>query len=218
MEPDRRLTAQGLERKQQLLDCAAELFAERATPTPGSSTSCAAGVAKGLFYWYFENKEALFKELAEEHPAAAAPHQGEAIDPAADPLTRIRQGVEASVHFMAEHAPFFALLEVENVATSPTSCAAGTDVHVTDVAALIRAGMADGTIRDEDPALLALGVVGAVGHFSHFHRTGRIAVPPDLAGLRRPVRRALARRRRRDRARPRLARVPALRHRPEQRG
>ena len=29
MEPDRRLTAQGLERKQQLLDCAAELFAER---------------------------------------------------------------------------------------------------------------------------------------------------------------------------------------------
>ena len=29
---------------------------------------------------------------------------------------------------------------------------------------------------------MALGVVGSVGHFSHFHRTGRISVPlPELA-------------------------------------
>ena len=31
---------------------------------------------------------------------------------------------------------------------------------------IVEAGQADGTIRDEDPTLLALGVVGAVGHYS----------------------------------------------------
>jgi AcrR family transcriptional regulator len=56
MEPDRRLTAQGIERKQQLLDRAAELFAERGyAETRVIDIVRAAGVAKGLFYWYFEN-------------------------------------------------------------------------------------------------------------------------------------------------------------------
>ena len=61
MDDERRLTAQGLERKQQLLDCAARLFAERGyADTRVIDIVRAAGVAKGLFYWYFENKEALF--------------------------------------------------------------------------------------------------------------------------------------------------------------
>jgi AcrR family transcriptional regulator len=60
----RQLTAQGQERKQQLLDHAAELFAERGfADTRVADIVRSAGVAKGLFYWYFENKEALFREL-----------------------------------------------------------------------------------------------------------------------------------------------------------
>ena len=66
MDADRRLTAQGVERKQQLLDRAAELFAERGyAETRVIDIVRAAGVAKGLFYWYFDNKESLFRELAE---------------------------------------------------------------------------------------------------------------------------------------------------------
>ena len=50
MEADRRLTAQGMERKQQLLDRAAELFAERGyAETRVIDIVRAAGVAKGLF-------------------------------------------------------------------------------------------------------------------------------------------------------------------------
>ncbi|HEV3225794.1 MAG TPA: hypothetical protein VGZ52_03135, partial [Acidimicrobiales bacterium] len=33
-----------------------------------------------------------------------------------------------------------------------------------------------GLIRDDDPLLLARGVVGIVGLYSHFHRTGRTDV------------------------------------------
>jgi AcrR family transcriptional regulator len=183
VEPDRRLTAQGMERKQQLLDRAAELFAERGyAETRVIDIVRAAGVAKGLFYWYFDNKEALFEELAESIRLRLRRQQGMVLDPDDAPLRNLRRGVEASVHFMSEHAHFFSLLEVEGRNFTDV-LRRGTEQHIGDTLVLIRAGQADGTIRDEDPALLALGVVGAVGQYSHFHRTGRITLPlPDLAG------------------------------------
>src|SRR5262245_45975988 len=112
MTDERRLTTQGQERKQQLLDCAAQLFAERGYADTRVIDICkGAGVAKGLFYWYFENKDQLFKELAEGIRFRLRKCQADAIDLDADPLTRIRQGAEASVQFMSDHARFFSLLE-----------------------------------------------------------------------------------------------------------
>jgi AcrR family transcriptional regulator len=179
MADERRFTQQGQERKQQLLDCAARLFAERGyDDTRVIDIVREAGVAKGLFYWYFDNKEQLFAELADEIRLRLRRSQGEALDPNADALTRIRQGAEASVRFMAINAPFFALLEVESVDRQFVDVLRkGTEVHVTDVAALIREGIDAGLVRDEDPLLLARGIVGIVGMYSHFHRTGRIDLP-----------------------------------------
>ena len=179
MEPDRRLTAQGLERKQQLLDRAAELFAERGyAETRVIDIVRAAGVAKGLFYWYFENKEALFKELAQSIRLNLRRQQGKVLDPDAPALVNLYRGTEASVLFMAEHAHFFSLLEVEGRNFTDVM-RQGTQQHIADMVKLVKAGQAEGTIREETPMLLALGVVGSVGHYSHFHRTGRIDLPLD---------------------------------------
>jgi AcrR family transcriptional regulator len=181
MTDDRRLTAQGQERKQQLLDHAATLFAERGyADTRVLDIVRAAGVAKGLFYWYFENKEALFRELVEQNRLRLRRAQGAAIIADAEPLLRIRQGGEASVRFMARYAHFFSLLEVENLEKQfADELRKGTQVHTDDVASVIREGIEDGTIRDESPELLAYGVVGTVGYYGHFHRTGRIPMPVD---------------------------------------
>ncbi|HEX2575020.1 MAG TPA: TetR family transcriptional regulator [Aquihabitans sp.] len=181
MTDDRRLTAQGQERKDQLLDHAATLFAERGyAETRVLDIVKAAGVAKGLFYWYFENKEALFRELVEHNRLQLRRAQAKAIDPAAEPLLRLRQGAEASVHHMAAYAHFFALLEVENLEkTFADERRKGTQIHTADVATVIREGIEDGTIRDEDAELLAYGVVGTVGYYGHFHRTGRLPLPVD---------------------------------------
>lgn len=180
LDPDRQLTAQGRERKQQLIDCAATLFAERGyAETRIKDIVDAAGVAKGLFYWYFDNKEALFAEVARDIRLRLRKHQGSAIDPTAAPLRQIRQGAEASVWFMAEHAHFFSLLEVENGRVSDRSRQKGTNQHIRDVRTMIEAGQADGSIVDENPGLLALGVVGSVGYYSHYHRTGRLGVSVD---------------------------------------
>ncbi len=180
IDPDRQLTAQGQERKDQLIRCAAELFAERGyAETRIKDIVEAAGVAKGLFYWYFENKEALFDEVAADIRRRLRRHQGAAVDPHSTPLRQLRDGTEASVHFMAEHAPFFSLLEVEADAGSPAARRAGTNQHLRDVRRIIERGQADGSIVDEDPSLLALDVVGPVGYYSHYHRTGRLAVDVD---------------------------------------
>ena len=178
---ERRLTAQGQERKQQLLDHAARLFAERGYDDTRVIDICkAAGVAKGLFYWYFENKEQLFSELAADIRLRLRRSQAEAMDPAADPLTKIRLGSEASMRFMADNARFFSLLEVETVDRELVRVLRqGTDVHIADVRALVQQGIARGQIRDDDPELLARGVVGIVGIYGHFHRTGRSPVPVD---------------------------------------
>ena len=178
MATERQLTDQGKERKQQLLDAAEGLFADHGYANTRIVDICsAAGVAKGLFYWYFENKEALFIELVRSMRTRLRRSQAAAIDPTADPLTRMRQGTVASVHFMAEHMSFFSLLEVEaREQHLATVLREGTAVHVADVHVMVTEAQREGLVPDHlDSQLLALGVHGAVAHFCHNLRTGRVA-------------------------------------------
>src|SRR3954468_14567425 len=111
---DRRHTEHGRERKQQLVDAAAELFAANGYTATRIQDICKrAGVAKGLFYWYFPTKQDLFAELVRSMRFRLRKAQAAAMDPAADPLTRLRQGTEASVRFHVAHAGYFSLLDVE---------------------------------------------------------------------------------------------------------
>jgi len=194
--PDRQLTEQGRERKQQLIDAAVELFAESGYSATRIRDICdRAGVAKGLFYWYFPTKLDLFVELVRTMRQRLRRAQAAAMDPDADPLTRIAQGTTASVLFMAEHAAYFALVDVER--SDPAladALRAGSSVYLDDVTALVLAAQKAGQIPDTDPSLLALGVLGAVSSYSHAWRAGRIDLTPaELASFVADwVRRALA--------------------------
>ncbi|HEX2849624.1 MAG TPA: helix-turn-helix domain-containing protein [Acidimicrobiales bacterium] len=178
---DRHLTPQGVERKQQLLEHAARLFAERGyAETRIADIVKAAGVAKGLFYWYFENKEALFLELVQTTRHHMRQQQTAAIDPAANPLVRVRQGVEASIVFMGEQRRLYSMFDLETVDSDLREMLRrGSDVHALDTARHIRAGIDAGLVRDDDPLMLAWGVVGTVSSYSHLHRTGRLDWPLD---------------------------------------
>ena len=182
MPEARQLTEQGRERRQQLLDCAAELFAARGYANTRIADICsAAGVAKGLFYWYFDTKEALFADLVRLMRLRLRRAQADAIDHNADPITRIRQGTEASVRFMADHSAFFALLEHGGDAPAVAALLGeGRDVHTADTATMIVEAQAAGLIPDgDDPQLLALGIVGAVAQFCHYNRIGLVTLDID---------------------------------------
>lgn len=186
MVDDRRHTEQGNERKQQLLEAAEQLFTEKGYGATRISDICAAaGVAKGLFYWYFPTKESLFAELVRTMRLNLRRAQAGSMDAAADPVTRIRQGAEASVRFMAEHRTYFALLDVERTDDSLSSVMKeGSDIYASDVRRLIEAAQHDGLLPDGDPSFYAIGVLGSVSSFSHAHRSGRLTMPiDDLAPL-----------------------------------
>jgi AcrR family transcriptional regulator len=173
---ERQHTEHGLERKQQLLDAAGELFAARGYSATRIADICqAAGVAKGLFYWYFPTKGALFAELVRTMRLRLRRAQGTAMDPTADAVTRIADGAEASVRFMADHAAYFALLDVER--TDPEVAdvlAEGAGVYLDDVRRLVEDGQHAGTIADAPSDLIAVGVLGTVSSFSNSYRNGRL--------------------------------------------
>ncbi len=181
MSDGRTHTEQGLERKHQLLAAAATLFSTKGYSNTRIADICsAAGVAKGLMYWYFPTKESLFAELVRTMRLQLRRAQAAAMNPDAPALTRIRQGTEASVVFMAEHSSYFALLDVERADDEVAGVLRdGSDVYADDVIRLVREAQADGSIPDGDPRLAATGVLGAVSSFSHARRTGSLHVDVD---------------------------------------
>jgi AcrR family transcriptional regulator len=172
-------TEQGLERKHQLLETAARLFSTKGYSNTRIADICAeAGVAKGLMYWYFPTKQSLFAELVRTMRQQLRRAQAAAMDPAADPVTRIRQGTVASVLFMADHRTYFALLDVERGDDEVAGILrAGSDVYANDLVRLVRDAQRVGQLPDADPQLYAAGVMGAVASFSHALRHGSIDVP-----------------------------------------
>jgi len=160
------------------------LFTERGYAATRISDICAeAGVAKGLFYWYFPKKVDLFSELVRTMRQRLRRAQADAVGPDATALERIVAGSEASVIFIAEHAHYFALVEVERADPAIAEALRGTTrVYLDDVVALVREAQAAGDVRDEDPRLLAMGVLGTVSSFGHSLRTSQLDLAPtDLA-------------------------------------
>jgi AcrR family transcriptional regulator len=182
MDESRQLTDQGRERRQQLLDAAEELFTRDGYNSTRIADICrSAGVAKGLFYWYFDSKQALFVDLVRSIRLQLRRGQAAAMDPLDDPVTRIREAAVASVRFMAEHHGFFAFLDAER---SDEAIAAvlreGSEIYIGDVERLVLEAQRMGQIpEDADTRLLAVGVLGAVSHFAGFHRSGRLDLPVD---------------------------------------
>ena len=176
---ERQLTDQGRERKQQLVDAAMALFTERGYAATRISDICAeAGVAKGLFYWYFPTKVDLFTELVRTMQRRLRRAQADAMQPGTSPLARIAAGAEASVTFITEHAHHFALVEVERADPAIADALRDTSrVYRDDVVALIEQAQAAGEVVDGDPVLLALGVLGAVSSFGNAFRAGNVDIP-----------------------------------------
>jgi hypothetical protein len=99
---DRRLTRQGEDRKADLLRHAEALFAKRGyADTRMIDIAHSAGVAKGLFYWYFDSKEGLFRGSSSTSRSACVA-QYEAVRVTDDPLAALPGTVE-SVRFVAKH-------------------------------------------------------------------------------------------------------------------
>lgn len=157
-----------VDRRADLLAHAERLFRERGyRDTRMADIAKEAGVAKGLLYWYFDSKEALFLAIVHDMRERLRASQTEAIGDLQSPLERIYVGTVASVKFVVKNFPLYGLITL--AASDPLISDALRETsaaHAQDTVNEIERGQANGTIRaDEAPAALAHGNQGVVNHF-----------------------------------------------------
>lgn len=164
---ERKLTKRGTRRREQVLEVGAQLFAEQSYHGTTVGDVCdALGVGKGVFYWYFESKEALFSELLEGSLLSLRRYQEDAIALAGDPVARIEQGIRASIKFFDDNPEVLSLIRIAGMYEEFQSLVQrGQQIVVADTAGHIKEGMSAGLIRPGDPELMGHGILGAIFHF-----------------------------------------------------
>ncbi|HEY2330893.1 MAG TPA: TetR/AcrR family transcriptional regulator [Acidimicrobiales bacterium] len=160
----KRLTRRGSERRRQLLDFATERFAaEGYHATSVAEVVHGVGVGKGVFYWYFESKEALFEEILRETQADFRRALLEAIGSEEDVVRRIELGLRASIRWLDAHRNLLDLFQFAATESrfAPTLHQSQErlfhelDRHIAD-------GVDQGRLRQADPALLTQAILGVL--------------------------------------------------------
>ena len=164
----RRLTARGQRRRQELLEYAARLFASQGYhPTSVTDVVDGLGVGKGVFYWYFESKEELFRQILVDAQRDLRRAQRQAIADEPDPVRRIDAGIRASVTWLDANRHLFVLLEFARTEERFAGLIRqGEEQAVADALPHVKAGIAAGLIRREDPLVLAHAILGVTDHLA----------------------------------------------------
>ena len=176
----RKLTQRGRERREQLITCAATLFAERGYhPTSVSDIVEALGVGKGVFYWYFSSKEELLAELLKSSNHSLRKRQQQAIGDESDPVRRIELGIRASLEWFHTHREYFSIIAF--AATDETFAPVlrrNREIAIADTIRHLKDGIVEGRIVDEDPELLAHSIHGVVSELTR-HALAERSEPVD---------------------------------------
>ena len=174
---NRKLTQRGEERRRQLMDYATVRFAENGYhPTSVAEIVQGIGVGKGVFYWYFESKEQLFREILRDAQRDLRRRQQQAIGSEAAPIDRIEQGIRASMQWSAENRDLFVLFQFATTEERfAPAMRKGEQVAVNDAARHVADAMAEGQIPAGDHVLLANAMLGVASHLARvsIHEQGR---------------------------------------------
>ena len=176
----RKLTKRGSQRREQVLEAAARLFAEQSYHGTAVGDICdELRVGKGVFYWYFPSKEALFSELLQSSLLKLRRTQQTAIEGIDDPVQRIEAGIRASIDYFRANPGMLSLIRTAARYDEFSGFVEkGQEIIAADTAAHIKEGMSRGTIRQGDPELMAHGILGAIFHFVEIY----LATYPENAG------------------------------------
>jgi AcrR family transcriptional regulator len=177
---DAPLTARAQARKQEIIRTSEALFSDQGyAQTRMSDIADAAGVTKGLLYWYFESKEALVAEVLVDIREQLREAQRRAVEPVEEPLAKVYVGTVASVRFVLEHARLFQV-NIPGSSDLWEVYGASAVVHAADTAAALLDGQQRGSIRvDDTPHALAVGNAGIVNEYCLAHSVGRLGGTVD---------------------------------------
>lgn len=180
---DRRLTARGQERRRQLMDYSARLFAQNGyDPTSVAEIVAGMNVGKGVFYWYFESKEALLLEILAESQRSLRRRQQSYLAAEPDPVRRIELGIRATLDWVGENRHLWGLFRF---AASEERFAPylrrGQQTAVSDVVRHVREAIDQGRVRGADPDVIAHAILGVTNQLSGAFLVERDGTPAEIA-------------------------------------
>ncbi len=160
--PARRLTPRGTQRRRQIIDLATMRFASDGYhPTSVADIVDGLGVGKGVFYWYFESKEALFEEILREAQKDLRRGQQRAVANTPDPIDRMERGIRAAVHWSFEHRDLAKLVEFAQTDERFAHLVRnGRAALVADAVPLLEEAMVHGLIPPGNPEQLGYAMLG----------------------------------------------------------
>jgi AcrR family transcriptional regulator len=159
-------------RRQQLLDVALTLFAERGfNATTMDDTAEAAGVTKPLLYQHFDSKRALYLELVDSVATAMLEAIGKAVAAADGPRQQVEGGFAAYFQLVVTHPEAFNLLFGSNVPNDPELSRAVRSVQDTVAEAIDP--LIDAGLGEDHRRLLAYAMVGMAEGASHHFLAAR---------------------------------------------
>ena len=162
MSTERRLTARGRDRRDQLLRFATRRFAEHGYhPTSVADIVDGVGVGKGVFYWYFPSKDDLLLEILRDALYDLRATQRSALEQLHNPLERLEFGIRATLRWYAEHPDVLTLVTFGwTERTFAAALEKGRKVSISDTAHHVRAAIDASLIPPGDPDLLATAIRG----------------------------------------------------------
>src|SRR5687768_12570872 len=155
-----------------ILDAAETLFARQGfTATTVKQIATEANVNSALLYYYYQNKETLYRAMLQRILGQLLAKGTDAIERASTHADRIRAFVRAQVALLAEHPHFPQLLvrelvdhQASHAEEAITNTAAGAFKRLCDV---IEAGQNAGVFRKSlDPRFAAISIIAQVAYFA----------------------------------------------------
>lgn len=169
------------ERRQQLVETALDLFANRGLHGVSMDDIAeAAGVTKPVLYQHFASKRALFMELLDEVGHAMLDAIAAATNAATTPREQVEAGLGAYFRFVADHHNSFVLLFGDGSRRDEEFATAVDSVE--SVMAEFIAPLIDVALDAEHRLLLAHAVIGlAEGASRRWVATGAKETPEEAA-------------------------------------
>ena len=169
-------------RRQQLLDVALAVFAERGFhPTSMNDLAEAAGVTKPVLYQHFGSKRELYLELLDDVGTRLRVAIDKATSEATTGREQVERGFVAYFRFVAEHQSAFQVLFGGGTRRDEEFAGYARRVEET-IADAVAALIEIEGLGDADRRLLAHGIVGlAEGTSRHWLRNHATGDPDELA-------------------------------------
>lgn len=180
--------ARAIERREHLLDAAAQVFAQRGySDAQMDEIAAAADTSKGGLYFHFPNKEALIAAVIGRAGDILRRRVTRAMTAAGDdPVARAEAALATLVNTLAAHRSLARVLAAESLGSSTTareSVAKIEDEYVALIADELRSALASGRLSNLDapldPELTARAWVGMVRSLLTAWAAGRVSAPLD---------------------------------------